>query len=73
MKTQQRPRLTLEEYRRKHADVLRTFSFSGGNASATTRKTGISPSRVAQITRRAGIRRVVLIEGFRSGDLIDLA
>jgi hypothetical protein len=55
-----RPRLSLEAYRKLHADLLQDLFRCGNNAEAA-RRFGISSSRVSQIVKRAGMRRVVVL------------
>jgi hypothetical protein len=56
-----RPRFTLREYRQKHRDLLEELRFCG-NASEVARRVALSPSRVARIAKRAGLRFVRAIE-----------
>jgi hypothetical protein len=55
-----RPRLSVAEYRKKHADLLQDLFWCGNNADVA-RRFGISSARVSQIVKRAGMRRVVVL------------
>jgi predicted transcriptional regulator len=57
-----RPRLTLRDYRARHAQVFDGLR-CGRTLVEIARDVGLSPTRISEIVKRGGVERLVVLRG----------